>query len=63
MARRINADPDGYYDERVDRIASAQKECPYFEQREKVEGLNDDKMCTYDMKPCEARMHCPVGNW
>jgi hypothetical protein len=63
MARRINADPDGWYDDRRDRIGDAQEKCPYFEQREKVEGLDDDKMCNYDMTPCEARMHCPNGNW
>ena len=63
MSRRSELDPDGWHDERVDRIVAAQAECPYFERREPVEGLSDERWCLHDNKPCEARNGCPLGKW
>lgn len=45
------------------RLKKAQGECPYFKKQEPVEGLQDDKMCLYDMQPCEGRASCPLGKW
>ena len=47
----------------VARIKAAQEKCSFFRLREKVEGLDDEKLCLYDMGPCEARRFCPVDKW
>ena len=45
------------------RIEKAQRRCPFFIGLEPVEGLDDSKLCLYDMSPCEDRRFCPVDNW
>lgn len=45
------------------RLEKAQKTCPFFLALEEVEGLNDSKLCLYDMSPCEDRRFCPVDKW
>ena len=55
---------DRAYDEYIDRIVMAQKECPYFEQRGIEIEPGDDKFCQHEMEPCEhGRIHCPLGKW
>lgn len=63
MSRGRDVDPDAWYDRRMDTIIEAQRTCPYYQQLEHVEGLQDDRLCLYDHAPCEQRRHCPCGKW
>lgn len=63
MSKRIEADPDGWHDDRVNRIINAQEHCPYFQKLERVTDLDDDRLCLIDKRPCSARRFCPIDKW
>jgi hypothetical protein len=47
----------------LNKIFDAQDACPYFERRQHVEGLQDDRTCLHDMKQCEQHKRCPLDRW
>lgn len=63
MPKRSEVDPDGWRDDRMDRIAEAQTDCPYFQKLDRVPDLDDDRLCLIDKRPCSARRFCPVDRW